>query len=485
MVGPLPKTPPERPADGEAGVAALGARARDDLGYVDHPAAAWRPAPSSHVDLVDVLVIGAGQSGLAVAFQLLRDKVENLVVVDRAPRGGEGPWRTFARMPRLRSPKDFNGPDLGVPSLTYRAWHEARFGTDDWQRLQLIPRHHWADYLDWFRDTLALPVRNRVAIEHLTLEDGAVVATGSDEAGAPVTFRCRRVVLATGLDGLGHWWMPPTVAALPRHLRAHAADTIDFAELDGKRVGVLGAGASAADNAASALEAGAAEVVLCCRRPELQRIQPYRWLTFAGFLRHLSDLDDTWRWRFMHHVMSLREGFPQDTYDRCVRHHNFRIATDAAWTSCAVTKRGTVAVESPAERFEFDYVIAGTGIDVDFGKRPELAPYADAIATWGDRYQPEPGLEDERLARYPYLGADFTFQEKLPGTAPILGRLHVFNFGATMSFGPSGSSINAMTTAVPKLAAGVTRGLFRDDVESYWQSLQSFDDKIIRFPGEA
>jgi hypothetical protein len=51
-----------------------------------------------------------------------------------------------------------------------------------------------------------------------------------------------------------------------------------------------------------------------------------------------------------------------------------------------------------------------------------------------------------------------------------------------MSFGASGSSINAMTTAVPKLVHGLTRGLFRGDVEKHWAALQAYDipQAIIR-----
>jgi hypothetical protein len=51
----------------------------------------------------------------------------------------------------------------------------------------------------------------------------------------------------------------------------------------------------------------------------------------------------------------------------------------------------------------------------------------------------------------------------------------MFNIASTMSFGPSGSSINAMTTAVPKLVAGLTRGLFKADLERHWQSLQAYN----------
>jgi hypothetical protein len=44
-----------------------------------------------------------------------------------------------------------------------------------------------------------------------------------------------------------------------------------------------------------------------------------------------------------------------------------------------------------------------------------------------------------------------------------------------MSFGPSGSSINAMTTAVPKLVAGITRGLFKEDIGQHWESFSAYD----------
>src|SRR5580698_7245206 len=155
--------------------------------------------------------------------------------------------------------------------------------------------------------------------------------------------------------------MPGFVAALPERFRAHAADPIDFSLLCGRRVAVLGAGASAFDNAAMALEAGASAVVLFCRRPEPQVVQPYRWLTFAGFLRHLSDLDDAWRWRFMRHILGLRECFPQETYDRCAIHPAFRLRSGAPWTAARV-EGDAVAVATPLGQHTADFLICGTGV---------------------------------------------------------------------------------------------------------------------------
>ena len=124
---------------------------------------------------------------------------------------------------------------------------------------------------------------------------------------------------------MGDWIIPEPLRHLPSSLCVHTAQPIDFERLRGKQVAVIGAGASAFDNAAAALEAGAAEVHLFCRRAEIQVIQPYRWLTFRGFLRHFCDLDDAWRWRFMRAILEMREGFPQATYDRCARHANFHL----------------------------------------------------------------------------------------------------------------------------------------------------------------
>jgi cation diffusion facilitator CzcD-associated flavoprotein CzcO len=98
---------------------------------------------------LDALIVGAGQSGLVTAFALMRERVRNILAIDRAPAGKEGPWVTFARMPTLRSPKDQTGPDLGIPSLTFQAWYEAQHGAAAFASLHLIPSVDWHEYLQW------------------------------------------------------------------------------------------------------------------------------------------------------------------------------------------------------------------------------------------------------------------------------------------------------------------------------------------------
>ena len=223
-----------------------------------------------------------------------------------------------------------------------------------------------------------------------------------------------------------------------------------------------------------ALEAGAAAVHLLCRREAIQLIQPYRWLTFRGFLRHFSELDDVWRWRFMRAILDMREGFPQATYDRCARHANFHLH-EGAPVEAADMKGDEVALQTPRGTFEVDFVICGTGVAMDFEGRPELKNCAGNIATWADRYLPPAGERSPRLGRFPYLGDDFALSERVAGRTPWISDIHVFAIASTMSFGPSGSSINAMTSAVPKLVHGLTRGLFRADIERHWASFRAYD----------
>lgn len=450
-----------------------------DLDFTAHPRAPWLvPKTAGGRPVLDCLVIGAGQCGLAVAFALKRDRVDNLLVLDRAPEGKEGPWVTYARMRTLRSLKDQTGPDLRLPALTYQAWHEAQFGAADFARMRLIPKELWADYLAWFRRVTAIPVRNGVSAGRIgpaRTDDGLPCLTVETTAGQMLA---RKVVMATGQEGVGRAWMPDFVAALPRHLRAHAWDEIDFAALRGKVVAVLGAGASAFDNAAVALESGAGEVHLFCRRAVPMDIQPYRWLTFAGFLRHLHEMPDAWRWRFMSRILGLREGFAQETYDRVRAFPNFLMHLGRPWTG-ARAEGGRIILETPRGPFPADFAICGTGVTMDPRLVPELEGCAENIALWADRYTPPPEEANDRLAAFPYLGPDYAFIEREPGRTPWIRDIHLFGIGTTMSFGPAGSSINAMSIAAPRLAAGVTRGLFEADLPRLWADLQAYDVKQV------
>ncbi|GBQ48167.1 ferredoxin--NADP reductase [Komagataeibacter europaeus] len=469
-------TPPNARMD--SGLAALDAAVRRDLEIIRYPRKEWVPPMERDGQRVlDVAIIGAGQGGLATAFALKRNNITNVRIFDRAAKGGEGPWVTFARMITLRTPKYVTGPDLGVPSLTPRSWYEAQHGAEAWEKLDKIPRGQWQDYLDWYRDILKLPVANDHDFQGVTWEDGLLRLTFRRPDGSTHVHYARKLVLATGIEGCGSWHVPDFIRdGLPRARYAHTSEDIDFAALKGKRIGVLGAGASAFDNAATALEEGAGSVTLCLRRKEIPSINPYRWMENTGFLAYYPALSDDLRWGFMRRIFELNQPPPQDTFWRCRRHENFSFRTGCPWTGARMDG-DEIVVDSPTGEMRFDFVIIGTGFTTDLSRRPETKSFASSVALWGDRYTAPAGAESAVLESYPYLGENYQFLPRRAddALAPMLANIHNFTFSATPSMGLSGASISGMRFGVERLARGLGRDLYVADGRQHLESLLAYD----------
>lgn len=451
-----------------------------DLAVLSYPQREWLAPRRTEGDapILDVLIVGGGQGGLATAFGLLRERVNNVLVVDENPEGLAGPWLRFARMRTLRTPKHLTGPDLGLPNLTTRAWYEAQHGPGSWETLGLLPKETWAAYLEWYRQTLELPVRFDTKVGALTWsnDDRAwhVPCEGPD--GHTVLY-ARRVVLATGIEGSGAWHVPPMVRdALPPDRYAHTRWDIDFASLAGKRIAVLGAGASAFDNAATALEHGASEVRLYFRRRQLVDVNAYRWAEFVGFLGHVSDLPDPDKWRFISQILRMGQLPPSDTLKRAQQHEGFHLMPGSRWR--ALGMRGDdVTIETESGVYQADFVIVGTGFITDLSLRPELLHLERHIARWADRYQPPDSERNDDLMRHPYLGSSFEFTERTPGSAPYLGYLYNFTFGGLLSLGFGGASISGMKYSIPRLCSGIAASFFIEDRAHYYQSLCAFAER--------
>ena len=122
-----------------------------------------------------------------------------------------------------------------------------------------------------------------------------------------------------------------------------------------------------------------------------------------------------------------------------------------------------------------DFVILATGFTVETTARPEIAAYADAVATWSDRYTPPAELASGELGGFPYLGSLFQFTEKQPGAAPFLADIHCFNHGASLSIGKVAGDIPGISTGAGWLAAGIAAELYNRDIEAHWQILLDFD----------
>jgi cation diffusion facilitator CzcD-associated flavoprotein CzcO len=467
------------------GLADLESQVRRDLRYVNYPPADWVPqtlGPNA-LPLLDVLIVGAGMCGQTAAFALLREGVRKLRVIDRASPGREGPWGTFARMPTLRSPKQLTGPDLGLPSLTFRAWYEAQHGVAGWEALGKIGRLEWLDYLLWVRRVLGLPVENDTELASFA-PHGALLCAQLRKAGKIETVFARKVVLALGRDGSGaqRWPLFPgfdPAAPAARGRVFHSADDIDFAAFAGKRVAVLGAGASAFDNAGTALEAGAAPVTLFARRTILPQINKSKWASFPGFSHGYLALDDAARWKFFTTIFSAQVPPPHESVLRCDRHSGFAIRFGAPWLNLLPDAYG-VTVRTPQGDERYDAAIVATGFDVDLMARAELAALRAGVLTWADRVAPEEADRHPEEARFPYLGEGFEFCERVPGTAPALRNVHVFNWGATMSHGALAGDIPGLGTGAARLAQGIARSLFVIDRERHFESMLAFDEHELK-----
>ena len=464
-------------SDTETSLAQLTRRVERDLELLDYPRRPWlvpQRSPSGQ-PVYDVVIVGGGQSGLTAAFGLMRERIGNLVVLDDHPLDRAGPWLNFARMRTLRTPKYLTGPDLGIPSLTPRSWYEAQFGEGSWEALGLLPKELWARYLAWYRQTLRIPVEPETTVGALQYDPEArqflLPCTG---ASGQRVLRARRVVLATGIDGSGEWRVPRAVTeALPARLYAHTRDEIDFEALRGKRIAVLGAGASGFDNAATALELGAREVQLFFRRPQLVNVNAYRWAEFVGFLKHHADLPDPEKWRFISQILRMGQLPPKDTLARAQEHPGFRLHAGSSWKSLRA-QGDTVVIETESQRFEVDFVIVATGCVTDLAARPELARFEAQIARWADRYTPPPEEAHEDLSRHPYLGPSFEFSERHAGQAPYLAHLYNYTFGGLLSMGFGGASISGLKYSAARLVSGITRSLFVEDSAAHFDNLCHF-----------
>jgi cation diffusion facilitator CzcD-associated flavoprotein CzcO len=458
-----------------SGLDALERRLRRELTLLEMPAKPWVPARSVEGHAVaDVVVIGGGMSGLTAAAALRLLGIERVVIVDRAPEGREGPWVTYARMRTLRSPKDQAGPALDIPSLTFRAWFEAQHGEDGWAALGRIPRPMWMDYLVWYRRVMALDVRNDTEVTLIRPRDDGLLAL--DLAQMP-SILARRVVLATGRDGLGGPAVPSFLAGVPRACWAHSADPIDLHGLAGRRVAVIGAGASAFDNAASALEAGCARLDMFVRRPNLPSVD--RFTGFAGMIHGFEALPNAWKWRMLHLQLVAQTPPPRDSVLRVAHFPNAHLHTDcpilrASWAD------GALVLDTAAGLFPVDFLILGTGFRVDLSLRPELALIGPAIRFWGDHFVPAAGEENDELAEAPDLDPDFAFRERVPGSCPALSRVHCFNYAATLSHGKVSGDIRALSQGSQRLARGIARSLFVEDATLHFAALETYNEPELR-----
>ncbi len=423
-----------------------------------------RPGPDGRPIDHNVAIIGGGQSGCAFAYGLRRAGIGRVTVIDAAAAEAQaGVWLTTARMNVLRTAKTLPGPENGIAGLSFQAWYEARHGIAAYAAIERIARGDWVDYLRWYRKFLAIPIRYGVRLMRIEPADRHF-RLHLEIDGAAAVETARKVILANGVAGNGGPYIPPVLSEnLPRALYAHTADAIDFARLRGKRVAVVGGAASAFDAAATALEAGAGIVHVFARRPELAATPINRGRGYAGAYDNYGHLPDAVRWHQAIRYRRAGSTAPADAIQRVMRFTNFHLHLAAPWVA-ARTEDGGIVATAGAEEFRFDFAIAGTGFFVDPTARPELADFAHEILLWRDRYVPPADEADEYLGAHPYLGLAHEYLERIPGSAPYLGDIHVQNPAGFVSLGVPVGDVPSMKRGLPAVVSRISRDLFLADL---------------------
>ncbi|HWT95452.1 MAG TPA: NAD(P)/FAD-dependent oxidoreductase [Solirubrobacteraceae bacterium] len=178
---------------------------------------------------VQVAIVGAGFGGLAAAIALRKAGVDDLVILERAEDLG-GVWRE----------NTYPGAACDIPSCLYSFSYDQR---RDWSR-PCSPQDEILDYLRSTADRHGLRARIRTGTEVRTATWSQDDARWTLETSAGEPVHARSIVLACGqltrplfpaVDGRASFAGPSF----------HSAEWDHSVELRGKRIAVVGTGASA------------------------------------------------------------------------------------------------------------------------------------------------------------------------------------------------------------------------------------------------
>ena len=228
----------------------------------------------------DVIVIGAGQSGLMMAARLGQLNISTLVV-DKSERIGDV-WRKRYRSLTLHN-------EICMNHFAYMPF------PDTWP--VYIPKDKLADWLEFYAESMELNVWTKTVFLGGEYDSAARRWTVrlSLADGSTRTMRPRHVIMAVGVSGI------PSVPELKgaddfEGIVLHSSGQSDDLDVNGKRVLVVGAGTSGHDIAQD-MHLRGAEVTMLQRSPitvvslEPSSVRAYEMYRKNEGIRPLADTD--------------------------------------------------------------------------------------------------------------------------------------------------------------------------------------------------
>jgi thioredoxin reductase len=370
--------------------------------------------------MIDIAIVGAGPYGLSIAAHLhARD------IPFRIFGSPMSVWAT--QMPRgMRLKSEGFASSLSDP--------KSEFTLRDYCRQERIPYSDVGEPV-----SLETFVAYGLAFQKRfvpSLEDRRVTSLGREGAGFELLLEdgekvsARRVIVAVGITYFAN--VPAVLAGLRPELVSHSSAHGDLAGFRGRRVAVIGAGASALD-LAGLLHVAGASVDLIARAPSIRFQEPPRPRSWTERLRYPrtgigSGLDMVFYAHLPHWFQRLPEGLRLDrvrkilgpapgwfSKNEVVGKVAFHLGKEIAG---ARSEAGHVLLEltdrnGQQERVEADHVIAATGYQVDLRR----VAFLDAKLHAHIR----------KTGTAPALSA--SFQSSVPG-------LYFVGVSAANSFGP-------------------------------------------------
>lgn len=367
----------------------------------------------------DLLIVGAGPFGLALATQAAHYQIEHLIVGKAMEF-----WRRH--MPRgmfLRSACDWHLDPLNVHTIDSFVNSQGKTARD----VEPLSLDFYLSYVDWFQQQKQIQPLPFYVKQLETNDAHRFVATTIDGD----VINARRVVLAPGFKHFAH--VPAElIARLPQGRYQHTCEFVDFSDAKNKRYLIIGGRQSAFEWAALLLEAGAAAVHLSHRHASPAFAEAdWSWVNALvnniaedpGWFRRLSQTEkDAVSHRLWAEGRLKLEPWlaPRLDDDRVT------IWPETELTSCTQSENGALlATLSNGETIAVDQIVLATGYKVDLARLPIFA------SSLRERIETRNG--------FPVL--DNHFETSVPG-------LFITSMPAMQDFGPFfGFTISVRTSA--------------------------------------